>query len=175
MEDRNIVVRIGRKEFDLGAVDLDTQRNFISYLIVMRRGSGCITADENEQYDGVLQMYDAISQAAGIKDYGLPLRDTEAMKDVPTTLKDWNDAEMCQNACNASGLMISLFEMMPRLWHDIRHHLVPETSFSQHPILQMFLAQILNICTGQFYDFEHYAHADAACKAKIAELEAQKQ
>jgi hypothetical protein len=122
-----------------------------------------------------MEMYDAFFQAAGLEQNGIHLNDVNAMKDVPTTLRDWQDAITCQNACNASGLLNSLFEMMPRLWHDIRHHLVPETSFSQHPILQMFLAQILNICAGQFYDFEHYHQASEACKAKIAELEAQKQ
>lgn len=174
MEDRNIVVRIGNKEFNLGAKDLDTQREYVGYLIHNRRNEG-ISGDESAQYDGVMEMYDAFFQAAGLEQNGIHLNDVNAMKDVPTTLRDWQDAITCQNACNASGLLNSLFEMMPRLWHDIRHHLVPETSFSQHPILQMFLAQILNICAGQFYDFEHYHVASEFCKAKISEMEAQKQ
>ena len=173
MEDRNIVVRIGNKEFNLGAKDLDTQREYVGYLIHNRRNEG-ISGDESAQYDGVMEMYDAFFQAAGLEQNGIHLNDVNAMKDIQTTLRDWQDAIGCQNACNASGLLNSLFEMMPRLWHDVRHGLVDD-HFSQHPVLQMFLAQIYLLCTGEYMESAHYGKAYNACKAKIAELEAQKQ
>ena len=79
------------------------------------------------------------------------------------TKHHYQDALLVQSACNLSGVVISLSELMP----FIRGECNSTTEVNEHPIVQMFVAQLLWLSYGQSTNQEKYDVAYEHCKQKV--------
>jgi hypothetical protein len=73
-------------------------------------------------------------------------------------------AILVQEACNASGIALSMFEAA----RSIREHLPSTTSVNRHPIMQLFVYKLDDLCCGGNYDYEEYVIALHACEDLVA-------
>lgn len=85
------------------------------------------------------------------------------------TLTDWKRAEFSQSACNASGLIHTLSEVISRLWKE------PDCTgtdyVNTHPIVRLYVAQLLYLSYGESVDTDKYGEAYNTVKEKIAATE----
>ena len=76
---------------------------------------------------------------------------------MPLTKRDYEQALFSQSACNASGLIHSLSELMPR----IREEVSGTDQVNNHPIMRLYVEQLNHLCGSTSY-FE----ADKLCRER---------
>lgn len=89
--------------------------------------------------------------------------------DSHLTPADYKKALLTQSACNASGLIISLSEVMGRIREENRQS---GTDWcNRHPIVQLYLCQLAHLAGGPLWLSDLYTWALGYCTAR-AEAEA---
>lgn len=96
----------------------------------------------------------------------------------------WNmyqDALDVQDACTLSGVVKSLAGHMDAIWAEVRAEGKGTDEVNSHPVVIMFLAQMLHLATRESISPDAYFKADAICRQKvqgtseISEIEAREQ
>lgn len=91
------------------------------------------------------------------------------------TLRDWEDAEHSQAACNLSGLAHSLTDVLGRIRQE--RHINGTEGVNKHPIVRLYVEQMLYLCGGGCGDADSYSEATKwvrlAIKAEKDEAAAQ--
>jgi len=79
---------------------------------------------------------------------------------MPLTKEDYERALLSQSACNLSGIVHGLSEVLPRIWEESNG--TAETN--EHPIVRLYAEQIMHLSTRRDY-FE----ADKLCREGAGE------
>jgi hypothetical protein len=79
------------------------------------------------------------------------------------TTRDFEDALACQNAVNADALVISLAEIVPRIWNEARLHNAGTEWVAKHPIMVLFISKIADLQSGAIYPYHIFNMAYNYC------------
>ena len=72
-----------------------------------------------------------------------------------TTVRDYQDSLYSQNACNASGLIHSLEDVLAKIWQDSSDVNGGTGWVNKHPIIRLYVEAILGI-GGGYGDTDSY-------------------
>jgi len=64
----------------------------------------------------------------------------------PLLPRDYDNAILSQSACNLSGLVHSLSEVLPRIWEESNG----TNEVNNHPIVRMYLEQFNHLCRAEY-------------------------
>jgi hypothetical protein len=79
------------------------------------------------------------------------------------TKEDYQDAVVAQSACNLSGIARSLNGVLTRIWNEARDKGQGTDYVNQHPIVVLYVAQMLLLSTGQLMAYTNYSAACQRC------------
>lgn len=83
------------------------------------------------------------------------------------------DLEMCkealdvQNACNLSGICHGLARRLPAIWEEARAMNKGTEYVNTHPVVVLFLAQMVHLAKAGCIDPQAYHKAYEACEAVV--------
>ena len=100
------------------------------------------------------------------------MAESQNNKELPTKL-DYQNAIYVQSACNLSGVVHSLSEVLPRIWNEARTSGGGTANVNEHPIVRLYAEQITHLSRGLDY-FDASARVDRAIEA-MEQHEQQKQ
>jgi len=81
---------------------------------------------------------------------------------MPLTKHDYERALLSQSACNASGLIHTMSELVPR----IREETNSTDGVNNHPILRLYIEQLSHLCPRDYFE------ADKICRERAGADEA---
>ena len=76
----------------------------------------------------------------------------------------YQEALDSQSACNLSGLVRSLAKMTDAIWDEARANNQGTSYVNRHPVVVMFVAQMVYLATGDSLDVAAYMTAHAVCE-----------
>jgi hypothetical protein len=79
------------------------------------------------------------------------------------TKRDFEDALACKNAVDAGALVISLAEMIPRIWDEARQNNAGTEWVAKHPIMILFISKIADLQAGGIYPYHIFNMAYNYC------------
>jgi len=96
--------------------------------------------------------------------------DADATTANGLTPQDYRFAVMSQSACNASGLVKSWSAVVDKIWHEARAHGGGTEFVNRHPIMQMYVTQLLWLTMGDTpNNYSVYHEAYKLCQERGAE------
>jgi hypothetical protein len=84
------------------------------------------------------------------------------------TQRDWQDAIQVQDACNLSGVVHSLAEVMTRVWDDVHTHHGGTHAVNTHPLVVLYLDKLWDLAGRP--DFSDYQQAMRHAKGERKRL-----
>jgi hypothetical protein len=68
------------------------------------------------------------------------------------TSKDYEFAMFSQDACNLSGLVHSLHEVIDRIWEEARAQGKGTEFVNNHPIVRLYVEQMQHLCRTPYHE-----------------------
>lgn len=85
------------------------------------------------------------------------------------TIVDYQNAIDACSACNVSGLIRSLNDMIERIWNCDKQHGIGTYFVNHHPIIQLYAYQIAYLSHGREpIEWDGFSNAYRFCKAVVA-------
>ena len=85
------------------------------------------------------------------------------------TQQDYKDALSSQNACNLSGLAHSLAALTSRIWDEANRRNQGTEWVDRHPLIRLYLEQMVFLNCGAMIDGDSYRSASAFCRRMAGE------
>ena len=85
------------------------------------------------------------------------------------TQQDYKDALLSQNACNLSGLAHSLATLTSRIWGEANQRKQGTEWVNRHPLIRLYLEQMVFLNCGSMIDGDSYRTASAFCRKMAGE------
>ena len=77
------------------------------------------------------------------------------------TRKDWQFALYAQSACNASGIIHGLSDVVSRVWDEARERGQGTDWVNHHAIVRLYVEQLIHLSGAGFGDTDSYSRAYA--------------
>ena len=85
---------------------------------------------------------------------------------MATNRNMYEDAILCQDACNASGLIKSLASHLDAIWEEARAQEKGTDYVNFHPVIRLFLEQLVFLNGGSYQYGRPWLDAMDICRAK---------